>query len=256
MSKSIYTFTVDKVAKVSEKRTEKYTDESGSEKERTISEEVEKKIPIEVLIKKPNRKQVQEAEMLFSIEMSKCIKAGILTKAMLMNKYSDNGGLVNEQDNKILDNAYDQLESLQKELLVLAIKEESKRTDEEKEEIDAKQKQIVNLRKAIVQSEASYLDLFNHTADVKAQNKIVMWYVLSLSYYKDPSQNHEDYIPIFSGETFEEKEESLFKMEEENDELYSLVNNKLSSVISLWYFSGRIDSKEFDKVLEENAASQ
>jgi hypothetical protein len=57
MSKSIYTFTIDKVAKVSEKRTEKYTDDSGEEKERTITEEVEKAIPIEILIKKPNRKQ-------------------------------------------------------------------------------------------------------------------------------------------------------------------------------------------------------
>jgi hypothetical protein len=44
MSKSIYTFTIDKVAKVSEKRTEKYTDDSGEEKERTITEEVEKAI--------------------------------------------------------------------------------------------------------------------------------------------------------------------------------------------------------------------
>ena len=37
MSKSIYTFTIDKVAKVSEKRTEKYTDDSGEEKERTAA---------------------------------------------------------------------------------------------------------------------------------------------------------------------------------------------------------------------------
>jgi len=59
MSKSIYTFTINKVAKVSEKRSEKYTDKEGNEKERTITEEVEKNIPIEILIKKPNRRQHQ-----------------------------------------------------------------------------------------------------------------------------------------------------------------------------------------------------
>ena len=98
MSKSIYTFNIEKIAKITEKRQEKYTDESGVEKERSISETVEKSIPVEILIKQPNRKQIQEAEMVFSIEMSKCIKQGVLTKAMLLNKYSDTGGLVNQKD--------------------------------------------------------------------------------------------------------------------------------------------------------------
>ena len=100
MSKSIYTFNIEKIAKITEKRQEKYTDESGIEKERSISETVEKSIPIEILIRQPNRKQIQEAEMVFSIEMSKCIKQGVLTKAMLLNKYSDTGGLVNQKDSE------------------------------------------------------------------------------------------------------------------------------------------------------------
>jgi hypothetical protein len=56
MSKSIYTFNIEKIAKITEKRQEKYTDESGIEKERSISETVEKSIPIEILIRQPNRK--------------------------------------------------------------------------------------------------------------------------------------------------------------------------------------------------------
>ena len=76
MSKSIYTFNIEKKAQVEEKRIETYI-EDGTEKQRTITEKVEKVIPVEILLKEPNRKQVQEAELVFSVEMSKAIKLGI-----------------------------------------------------------------------------------------------------------------------------------------------------------------------------------
>lgn len=251
MSKSIYTFTVNKVAKVSEKRIEKYVDESGIEKERTITEEVEKQVPVEILIKKPNRKQIQEAEMAFSIEMSRCIKTGILTKAMLLNKYSDNGGLFSEKESKELNSLYSQLEKAQLEIVNLNIVPEDQRTEDQKNQLSQKQNSIIELRKEIVERETSYLTLFNHTADTKAQNKCVLWYVLNMSFYKDPSQNHADFVPIFKGSSFEEKEESLYELEEKEDEIYTLTYGKLASVISFWYFTGKIDKEEFDKVVKE-----
>lgn len=255
MSKSIYTFTIPKVTKVSEKRTETYKDESGKEKERTITEEIEKQVDIEVLVKKPNRRQMQEAEMVFSIEMSRCIKSGILTKAMLMNKYADNGGLVNSEDNEILDAAYSDLNKLNLELTEMISKPKEERDEEEEKDILRKQKEIISLRKGIVESEACYLNLFNHTADTKAQNKIVLWYVLNLSYYKDPSLGHEDFVPIFDGVTFEEKEEKLFELEEGEDDLYGKIYSKLASVLSFWYFSGgEINLEEFDKMIQEKNA--
>ena len=52
----------------------------------------------QIRIAEPSRRQVEDADMEFSIEMSKCIKKGILTKAMLAKKYSDSGGLLSEED--------------------------------------------------------------------------------------------------------------------------------------------------------------
>lgn len=254
MSKSIYTFTVNKKAKISEKRVEKYTDESGVEKERTITEEVEKDIPVEILIKQPNRKQIQEAEMVFSIEMSRCIKSGVLTKAMLLNKYSDNGGLFSKQESDELTNLYTELNKLQLDVVNLNLVPEQERAENHIETVISKQNKIIEVRKEIVERETSYLTLFNHTADTKAQNKCVLWYVLHLSHYKDPSQKHNDFVPIFEGKTFEQKEEKLFELEENDDELYKLVYGKLASVISFWYFTGKADASEFDKVIKEQNA--
>jgi len=249
MSKYIYTFNIEKVAKITEKRQEKYTDENNVEKERTITETVEKAIPVEITIKLPNRKQVQEAEMVYSIEMSKCIKQGILTKTMLLNKYSDTGGLVNEKDSTELNSNYEKYYGLQVELANLNLKPESERTEEDKQLITDKQSDLIDIRRTIVERETSYLNLFNHTADTKAQNKAILWYVLTLSYYKDSSKNHTDYVPIFAGKTFEEKEETLFSLEEKEDELYEKAYNKLASIISFWFFTGKVDKEEFDKIL-------
>jgi len=249
MSKYIYTFNIEKVAKISEKRQEKYTDENGVEKERTITEMVEKTIPVEIAIKLPNRKQVQEAEMVYSIEMSKCIKQGILTKTMLLNKYSDTGGLVNEKDSTELNSNYEKYYGLQVELANLNLKPESERTEEDKQLINEKQSDLIEIRRTIVERETSYLNLFNHTADTKAQNKSILWYVLTLSFYKDSSKNHTDYVPIFPGKTFEEKEEVLFSLEDKDDEIYSKAYNKLASIISFWFFTGKVDKEEFDKIL-------
>lgn len=249
MSKYIYTFNIEKVAKISEKRQEKYTDENGVEKERTITETVEKTIPVEIAIKLPNRKQVQEAEMVYSIEMSKCIKQGILTKTMLLNKYSDTGGLVNEKDSNELNSNYERYYGLQVELANLNLKPESERTEEDKQLINEKQSDLIEIRRTIVERETSYLNLFNHTADTKAQNRSILWYVLTLSHYKDSSKNHTDYVPIFAGKTFEEKEEVLFNLEEKEDEIYTKAYNKLASIISFWFFTGKVDKEEFDKIL-------
>jgi len=249
MSKYIYTFNIEKVAKITEKRQEKYTDENNVEKERTITETVEKTIPVEITIKLPNRKQVQEAEMVYSIEMSKCIKQGILTKTMLLNKYSDTGGLVNEKDSTELNSNYEKYYGLQVELANLNLKPESERTEEDKQLITDKQSDLIDIRRTIVERETSYLNLFNHTADTKAQNKAILWYVLTLSHYKDSSKNHTDYVPIFAGKTFEEKEETLFSLEEKEDELYEKAYNKLASIISFWFFTGKVDKEEFDKIL-------
>jgi len=249
MSKSIYTFNIEKIAKITEKRQEKYTDESGIEKERSISETVEKSIPVEILIRQPNRKQIQEAEMVFSIEMSKCIKQGVLTKAMLLNKYSDTGGLVNQKDSEELNAGYEKYSQLQIEIVNLGLKPESERTQEEKDLISTKQSDLIDVRREIVERETSYLNLFNHTADTKAQNRSILWYVLSLSFYKDSSKNHTDFIPIFPGKTLEEKEDYLYSLEEKEDELYTKTYNKLASVVSFWFFTGKIDKEEFDKIL-------
>ena len=95
--REVYSFTVDKVEKVKVTETEERKNEDGTTEEVEVTKEVEEPVPYRVIIKQPNRREMEEAELEYSIEMSKCIKQGILTKAMLSKKYSDSGGLMAEE---------------------------------------------------------------------------------------------------------------------------------------------------------------
>ena len=67
-------------------------------------------------------RQIEEAELEFSVEMSNCIKKGILTKAMLAKKYSDTGGLLAEEDAKALTKMYVKYGELSQESEKIQIK--------------------------------------------------------------------------------------------------------------------------------------
>ena len=125
LDKIIYSFTVEKKETV--KETEEQTQEGKDGKKETVSitKEVEKLIPYQCIIRSPSRREMEEAELEYSIEMSKCIKRGILTKAMLAKKYSDTGGLLAEDDAKFLANKYVDYSSLTNEYQKLQLKKTS-----------------------------------------------------------------------------------------------------------------------------------
>ena len=57
----------------------------------TVTKKVTEETPVRVIIKQPSKKNIEDGGLQFSVEMSNCIKKGILTKGMLMKKYKDTG---------------------------------------------------------------------------------------------------------------------------------------------------------------------
>jgi len=107
--KSIYSFTVEMAKEVEEKTKEKRKNKAGKEEEVEVSKKVTKKMPYEIILKEPTRRQLEDADMEYSIEISRCVKKGVLTKAMLAKKYSDTGGILTEKDAERLVDLYGSL---------------------------------------------------------------------------------------------------------------------------------------------------
>jgi hypothetical protein len=232
--------------KTKEKRKNK---ETGKQEEVQVTKKVKKKVPYEILVKEPSRRQLEEADMEYSIEISRCIKKGVLTKAMLAKKYSDTGGILTEKDAERLVDLYGDLSELEGEAARSGIKTSAaveKGASEKTKELYGK---LALTRRDIVNLESSYQSLFNHTADIKAQNRVILWYMLHLTYQK--TSNMEKGEPIFAGGDFEARIDAYHTMDEQDNKLFRLIQSKLAAVVSFWYFSEEVEKEDFDRLISD-----
>jgi hypothetical protein len=238
---------VEKTRKAEDGTEEKYIEKAKRKvKEKKLVKEKKKvkdKTEHTFVIMQPTRRQMEEADMEYSIEMSRCVKEGILTKAMLLNKYSDNGGIMSEAEAKDLASMYGRLSELQTEFTTWKINDKQKFNDKQKATVE----EMASLRRSIAQTETNYSALLNHTADNKAQTRVIGWYLLSLSYLEDDGKLE----PYFAGETYEEKKDFLYSLEEQENDLLALVYEKLTAFISFWYFSISAEREDFDNLAKD-----
>lgn len=242
--KQLYKFTVDK-------EIEKIIESSKKDKktgEETITKKtVKEKVPVEVKIKRPSRRELEEAELEYSVEMSRCVKKGILTKAMLAKKYSDTGGIFSEEEAQKYTGLYKNILDLQNEYIRLDSAENKDKKQEKRfEEI---KNEIAQVKREIIEIESAFQSFFDHTADVKAQNRLLLWYAINLTYI----QNEDDLEPkaYFKGDSFEDKINDYYLKEESSDQFYFSLIKKVSTVIAFWFFNQASDSKEFDSLMEK-----
>lgn len=242
MAKEIYSFTIPREIEVESTETKK---KNG--KDVTVSVTSKETVDNKIIIYKPNRRQIEEADMEYTIKMSECINRGILTRAMLAKKYSDSGGIVSEEDAEALAKKYGKLNELQNTFIKLDSKKRKNARD--KQRIEDLQKEIPIVRREIVDIESSYSALFTHTADAKAQNQAILWYLVNLT--KIQESEDETPVDLFEGETFEEKLDHYYEMEDEGDEFYSKISERLPSYISLWYFSKSPKQEDFENLTKD-----
>jgi len=242
--KLLYQFTVDEIKEV-EKESSRKNKKTG---EVTITKKkVKEKVPLEVKIKKPSRRELEDAELQYTIEMSKCIKQGILTKAMLAKKYSDTGGAFTEEGEKEYGKLYKQILEFQNEYIKLdsATKLDAK----QKKRLEFLKEEIARVKRELVEVETNLQGLFEHTADVKAQNKLLLWYGLHLTYIQ--KEEDEDPIQYFKGSDYDEKLEDYYNKEEENSDVYQQVIKQVSTTLAFWFYNQASTQKEFEEIMDK-----
>ena len=240
--KEIYSFNVYETKEVSVET--ESTDENGNAI--TITKKVNEQMPIKVILKKPSRRQIEEADLEYSVEMSRCVKKGILTKAMLVKKYSDTGGLMSETEAKNLYQYYQKLGELHREYSENQVLSKDEVRDK------ALTLEMAEIRDKIVKIEMAYQNLFEHTADMKAQNRLLLWYILNLTMI----QGESDKAPklYFKGDSFESRLDDYYDKEESEDTQYFLITKKISTIAAYWFYNQASNKEEFDKLFEEQGA--
>jgi hypothetical protein len=242
--KELYSFTIDEekeVEKVSKRKNRKTGEET------TVTKKVKEKVPVQVKIKRPSRRDLEEAELEYSVEMSRCVKKGILTKAMLYKKYSDTGGVWSEDDAKDYGRLYKEIFDIQTEYVRLETVD--KKTDKQKEKVESLKEELAIKKRKIIDSETSMQSLFDHTADTKAQNRLLLWYTLMLTNIQ--REDDEDPKPYFIGDDFDKRIDDYYAKEDENSDFYGLLVQKVSTILAFWFFNQASTPEEFNKLIED-----
>jgi hypothetical protein len=245
--KKLYEFSINKEVEVKETTNEK--NEKGEEIQ--VSKNVKKELPQKYFIKKPNRGLFDEAELFYGVRLSEGIKAGLLTRALLAKRFTNDGGIFSEIDKEQYTSLYLKLFQLQNEFQRLSVKEKSK---EEELQYNNLIKDIAESREKIQDYEFAQASLFDQTAENRARNKTIMFWVLNLSYKEN---DNGAFSPVFGDGAFEDKLKEYDRLEETSDPFFEKLCQKLVLLISFWYMGRASTQEEFEKLfnLEENKSA-
>jgi hypothetical protein len=105
------------------------------------------------------------------------------------------------------------------------------------------------IKREIQEFEMAQASLFDQTAENRARNKTILWWVLSMSYYGDVTDK-DTIKPIFEGESFKQRLASYDVIEEDGTEFQEDVLKKLVYYVSYWYVGQAQTPEEFEEVLK------
>ena len=108
--KIMFEFTIDKEEEEVE---EIETSQNEKGEEVKITKKVKKNVPVNLAIRKPTRGLFDEAELFYGVKLSEGIKAGLLTRALLAKRFSNDGGIFSETDKEEYTKLYVSLFDLQ-----------------------------------------------------------------------------------------------------------------------------------------------
>lgn len=247
--KWLYSFTINREIETEKKS--KSTNDEGKEVE--VIEKVKEKVPVEFNIQKPYRKLYDDAELFYGVKMSEGIKAGLLTRNLLAKRYEDDGGAFSEAEKERYSELYLAIYNKEEEYQRLQLNLDNKPQELKDRLSQDLLFELAEYRRELAEIENSQSNIFDQTAENRAKNQTIMWWVLKLSHWKE--FDHKNAEQFFPGDSFEEKLEVYDSYEEDDDEFFGEAIRKLAYFVSFWYM-GRATSAEEFKTVEELYNSQ
>jgi len=240
--KKIYEFVLPK-----EEEVEESSSETKDGKKVTTTTKVKKHVDRNYFLRKPYRKLFDEAELYYAVKLSEGIKHGLLTRALLQKRFSNDGGVLSEEEREVWNELYNEVFEKQVEIQALSLKTHDQRTSEENLKYEAANEWLKDARRRIQEFELNQSALYDQTAENRARNKTILWWVLHLSY---ADEGDSKYTPFFGPGSFEDKLNKYDLYEEGEDEFLAEVIQKFFYYVSFWYVSKTNSPEEFNQMLK------
>ena len=245
-NKYLHTFNVPRIEEVEvvEKRMEDGQEIKITKKEKKV---VERKYGILA----PKRSKLEEGEMYYAARVSENIKNGILPTSILIRKFDEQGGFLSDSELKYQNAMREEIAEISR--MIDDISKESKASINEQFKLESEKKleilidRYYDIQEELVKIQQSIDSFFEQSAEIKARNKTIIWWILNISY--DLNDSKEEHF--FKGKNLEEKLNSLDDLEESEEEFIGYLIKKLSYFVSYW-FSSRINKEEQFNEIEKN----
>ena len=223
---------------------ESSTNDKGEKIE--VTKTVKKTVNKEFVLKKPNRSLYDEAELFYGVKLSEGIKAGLLTRALLAKRFNNDGGVLSDGEKDKFASMYMGLFEKQARLQKLELKRQKDLTKEEQKEKESIIEELGSYREEIQEFEMAQASLFDQTAENRARNKTILWWVLHLSYEKTGEDTYEE---VFKGTDFDERLAAYDAYEEKEDEYLDEILKKFSYITSFWFVTKAETKEQLDALL-------
>ena len=239
--KKLYEFALTQ--RVQKEYEEKDKDSEGNEITRKKTKE--ENVVRNFFLKKPTRSMFDEAELYFGVKLSEGIKAGMLTRAMLAKRFDNDGGVLSDADKEQYSGLYFTLFEVQNQLTRLQLIPKEERSEQEQQEYNEAVRAMIGLKAEIQEFETAQASFFDQTAENRARNKTITWWVLNLSHEVTDSG---DEVPFFGLGSVDDKLATYDEIEENGDEFQDSVVKNFSYYTSFWYVGRAKTQEEFDQL--------
>jgi hypothetical protein len=243
----LYTFTVTKEVPVQKQEEQEINGEKV-----TINKTVKEKKPVYFAIKRPNRRMYEAADMFYGVELSEGIRAGLLTKALLLKRYRNDGGALSEPDTKLFEELISKLALVENKYERVMANLDNKTDEERQKEIALVLGEKKELLEQLQTLETINQSLFAHTAESRATNKLNAWWVVNLAYF---SEDNENFVEYFPGDKYDDKIKNWDDKAEAEDAVFGQVAARLNLIIGLWQAGAR-SKEEFAQGEKEYGGQQ
>ena len=237
-NKYIYEFSLNK----KEKKQVETTRKNKDGEEETVLSNRTVKTPIKFVVAKPTRRIADDAEVYYSVKMSESIKKGIVTKAMLIKKYADNGGALTENESKELLKNLKRIHDLENEYQMISA---TNKKEDQKKLIDM-ETEISTLRRDLINLESSLQSVYQHTADARAERDTLLWYTIALA----KIETEDGLAEYFDGDDIEEQIEDFYEKYEAEEGFDFEAVTTLSRVVGYWFYNQQATQEDINKFLE------
>ena len=222
---------------------------------------VKKKIKNRLVFCKPNISDLEDADFFYGQKYNEFINAGFLTRAMLAKKMGDIGGMTSKKTEDVMGELISENAECARTIEFFGGADNL--DDEQKEQLKEAKERYANTSRAIQTMETDLRSQFNQTADAKAEQKLIEWFVLHFAFYEDEVDDGEKSLfSLFEGENYTERRNSLMALQGDIEEIKDSVLLKLKNIFdgsyttfirvaSIWYNKIAEDQDSIEKALKD-----